>query len=204
MKLNRLEFIAMNNPIREMVRERYEMKIMRSSTNRGHFNTVLEIGCGNGGGTRLIRKYFTPIRIEAIDFDEKMISIAKKRNKDFEVTFQRMDATKLDFPDSHFDAVFDFGIIHHISDWKACLMELKRVLKPEGELILADLSLDSFTTGTGKLWKIITDHPYESLYTPGEFVDYLKEIGFKITHYQETYPLKFVKYFFVNASLSHK
>jgi ubiquinone/menaquinone biosynthesis C-methylase UbiE len=55
-----------------------------------------------------------------------------------------MDASKLDFPDNHFDAVFDFGIIHHIPNWKDCIQELKRVLKPNGEVILEELSIDTF------------------------------------------------------------
>jgi ubiquinone/menaquinone biosynthesis C-methylase UbiE len=55
-----------------------------------------------------------------------------------------MDASKLDFPDGHFDAVFDFGIIHHIPNWKDCIQELKRVLKPNGEVILEELSIDTF------------------------------------------------------------
>lgn len=201
MKLNKLEFLAMNNPVRELIREKYEMKLMSSQASGRRFGSVLEIGCGNGGGTRLIQKYFSPENIEAVDYDDKMINKASKRNSSPEINFQQMDAANLTFPDQMFDAVFDFGIIHHIPNWRLCINELKRVLKPEGELLIADLSSESFSHGTGRLWKILTDHPYETMFTAQEFVDYLEKIGFRINHFHQTYPFRMVRYFFINARL---
>ena len=76
-----------------------------------------------------------------IDLDEKMIKKALKRDIQ-NATFDVMDASKLDFIDDQFNAVFDFGIIHHIPNWKECILELKRVLKNGGEIILEELSID--------------------------------------------------------------
>jgi ubiquinone/menaquinone biosynthesis C-methylase UbiE len=199
MKTNKLEFIVMNSRIRAYIQERYELKILLSLTAKKNIQTVLEIGCGNGNGTKLIKKYFSPLNITAIDFDEKMIKIAQKLNKDPNTSFAVMDASNLDFPDNQFDAIFDFGIIHHIPNWKDCLKELKRVLKPNGELIIEDLSLDSFTKGTGRLWKLLSAHPYDFMYTQKEFTDFLKEIGFNIINFKESDPLKLVKFFSLNA-----
>jgi ubiquinone/menaquinone biosynthesis C-methylase UbiE len=199
MKLNKLEFMAMNSPVRYFIQERYELRILRSMGSKKSFQSVLEIGCGNGNGTRLIKKYFSPNHITAIDLDEKMIRIAQKRNKDSTIIFKTMDASNLDFSDQQFDAIFDFGIIHHIPDWRACLHELKRVLKPDGELLIEDLSLDSFTKGIGRLWKIVSDHPYESMYTAKEFKEYLIDIGFTIVNYKQSNPLKLVKFFSLTA-----
>ena len=59
-----------------------------------------------------------------------MIKIAKKKFfSDSSVTFQVMDTAKFDFPVNYFNAVFDFGIIHHIRNWKNCILKLIRVLK---------------------------------------------------------------------------
>jgi ubiquinone/menaquinone biosynthesis C-methylase UbiE len=203
MKLNRLEFIAMNSPIRAFIQERYELKILRSMTLKKNFQSVLEIGCGNGNGTKLIKKYYAPNKISAIDLDEKMIEIAQKRNKDSTVTFKVMDASNLDFPDNQFDAIFDFAMIHHIPEWRDCLKELKRVIKPNGELIIEDLSMDSFSKDIGRLWKLLSDHPYDVMYTAREFKEYLIELGFNIINYKESNPLKLVKFFSLNAIIDH-
>jgi ubiquinone/menaquinone biosynthesis C-methylase UbiE len=199
MKLNRLEFLAMNNPLRAYIQEKYELQILRTMTSVKNIQTALEIGCGNGNGTTLIKKYFCPKNIIAIDLDEKMIGIAQKRNKDATVSYKVMDASKLDLPDKQFDAIFDFGIIHHIPNWKDCLKELKRVLKPNGELIIEDLSIDSFTRGIGKLWKILSVHPYECIYTPKQFTEFMNKIGFKIINYKESNPFGLIRFFSLNA-----
>ena len=200
MKLNKLEFMAVNNPVRAAVQEKYEIKILRSMSSIKTIDAALEIGCGNGYGTKLIKKYFSPKNIIAIDLDDKMIEIAKRRNTDKTVSFQIMDASKLDFPDNYFGAVFDFGIIHHIPNWKGCIREIKRVLKPDGEIVLEDLSIETFTMGIGNLWKILSDHPYSSMFTPKEFTDYWKT-GFEILNYKQSNPLKLVRFFSLNAIL---
>ena len=189
----------MNNPLRGFIQEKYELKILREMTSINNIQTVLEIGCGNGNGTKLIKKYFSPKNIIAIDIDERMINIAQNRNIDSTILYKIMDASKLDFPDKQFDAIFDFGIIHHIPNWKDCLTELKRILKPNGELILEDLSIYSFTIGIGKLWKILSSHPYDCMYTPKQFTEFMEESGFKIINYKESNPLKLIRFFSLNA-----
>ena len=203
MKLNKLEFMAMNNPIRAFIQERYELKNLRSMCSVNKLQMVLEIGCGNGNGSQLIKKYFSPKNVIGIDLDEKMIKTALKRNQDTSISFKVMDASKLDFPDEYFDAVFDFGIIHHIPNWKDCINEIKRVLKSKGQLILEDLSIESFTKGIGKLWRVLSDHPYQLMYTPEQFTEFLNEIGFTIGNYKESNPLKLVKFFSLNAAKSN-
>ncbi len=82
MKLNRLEFLLMNNPMRAFVQEMHEVRVLRGMTSIGNIERALEIGCGNGHGTKLIKRYFGPKRIDAVDLDEKMIEIAKSKSDD--------------------------------------------------------------------------------------------------------------------------
>ncbi|NOY09477.1 MAG: class I SAM-dependent methyltransferase [Spirochaetes bacterium] len=199
MKLNNIEFMLMNNPLRAFIQDKYELKILRNISSIGEIENALEIGCGNGTGTKLIKKYFSPDNIIAIDLDEKMVKIAQNRNKDNSITFRVMNASKLDFPDNHFDAVFDFGIIHHIPNWKDSIQELKRVLKPNGEIIIEELSIDTFSKGIGKIWRKILDHPYKDMYSNNEFKQYMAEAGFIIKNYKELNPLKMIRYFSLNA-----
>ena len=84
-------------------------------------------------------------------------------------SFEVVDASKLDFPDESFDAIFDFGIIHHIPNWKNCIGELRRVLKDGGKLILEALSIDTFSGFPGRLYKSLLTHPYDQMFSTEEF-----------------------------------
>ncbi|NQT57035.1 MAG: class I SAM-dependent methyltransferase [Desulfobacteraceae bacterium] len=190
----------MNNPIRGYLQEIHEVRILREMTSIKSIERALEIGCGNGNGTRLIKKYFNPQKITAVDLDERMIEIARRKDNDPSIDYQVMDASKLDFPDHSFDAVFDFGIIHHIPNWKDCISELKRVLKPEGTVILEELSTETFLTIPGRIWKVLLDHPYDEMFSKEEFVDELESQGFMIRGYKESYPLKLFTHFSLVAT----
>ena len=201
MKLNCLEFLLMNNPIRAYVQEKYELPILMNMLTSNTFDSVLEIGCGNGNGTKLIKKYFNPLHITAIDLDEKMIEIAQETFHDEPTTFQVMDASKLDFPNESFDAIFDFGIIHHIPNWKNCIGELRRVLKDGGILILEELSIDTFSGFPGSLYKSLLSHPYEQMFSTEEFLQHLKNVGFKINDFKKSNPFKMIQHFSLLASV---
>ena len=199
MILNKLEFVLMNNPIRAIIQDKIEARRLRQMSSLPQHKRILEIGCGNGTGTKLIKKYFVPNEISAIDLDPRMISIAKRKIKDTTISFKVGSATKLPYRNNQFDAVIEFGIIHHIPNWRDCLKELKRVVKPGGELILEDLSTDTWETFLGKFYKKVLDHPYKQMYAQQEFVEYLKKLGFQIKHQEKHNPLGLIKYFIVVA-----
>jgi ubiquinone/menaquinone biosynthesis C-methylase UbiE len=201
MKLNKIEFIAMNNPIRAAVQEHYELPMLKSMITVNGIDKALEIGCGNGHGTKLIKRYFNPQNIIGIDLDERMIRLAKKKNNDQTISFLVMDAAKLNFPDKYFDVIFDFGMIHHIQNWRDCLKELKRVLKDKGTVIMEDLSSDTFETFLGRIMKLLSDHPYADMYSTVNFLDYMKSIEFEIINYKVSNPIGLIKFFSLTARL---
>ena len=201
MKLNNLEFFFVNGPIRAYIQEKYELPILMNMLRSKAFDSVLEIGCGNGNGTKLIRKYFNPRHITAIDLDEKMIQIAQETVPDESTIFQVMDASKLDFPNESFDAIFDFSSIHHIPNWKNCIEELKRVLKVGGKLILEEFSIDTFSGFPGRLYRSLLSHPYEQIFSTNEIVQHIENVGFKIDDIKKLNPLKMMPHFFLLASV---
>ena len=200
MKLNRLEFLLMNNPIRAYAQEKYELPILMSMLSATTFSSVLEIGCGNGNGTKLIQKRFEPKHMTAIDLDKKMIKLARNAVRDPQITFQVMDASQLGFANKSFDAIFDFGIIHHIPNWRACIAELRRVLKQGGKLILEEFSIETFSGFPGRIYRSLLAHPYDQMFSIEEFVQYLKDAGFRIHGIKKANPLKIARYFWVVAS----
>lgn len=170
----------MNNPIRS-ASLRLEAKKLRKMSPTQSLGKVLEIGCGQGQGTKNILRYFQPASVEAIDLDPHMIVRAKKRVQNSRIQFKVGDVSNLYFvPDNNYDAIFDFGIIHHVPNWQDCLQELHRVLKPGGYLHIEDGSIESFTTTVfGRFLHRILDHPYNDMYTKVAFEKKLHELGFK-------------------------
>lgn len=68
---------------------------------------------------------------KAINLDEKMIRIACRKNRDPSIQYHVMDASALGFADRTFDAIIDFGIIHHVPNWKDCTQTRRKwTIKP--------------------------------------------------------------------------
>lgn len=141
---------------------------------------ILEIGCGNGIGTRLIDKYFKPAEFIATEYDESLVEVAQRKNKGSQVRVEAGNAADLRFAEGEFDAVIGLSVIHHIPNWEAGLDELHRVIKPGGLLIIKELSIDTFETPFGKIARRFVEHPYDDMFKKAEFLDYLKQKGFEI------------------------
>ncbi len=71
------------------------------------------------------------------------------------------DAGAIPVAPETYDAVFDFGIIHHVPDWRRTLVEIHRVLKPNGRLVLVDIDYPHnknwLGTQTTRLWASLGD-----------------------------------------------
>jgi len=74
--------------------------------------------------------------VHAFDLNPQMIALARRRlaSRGERVRLWVGDATCIVAEDATYDAVVDFGIIHHIPEWRAALAETFRVLKPGGRL----------------------------------------------------------------------
>jgi len=103
---------------------------------------ILEVGCGDGYGAAFLAK--TVKSIVAVDYEQKVISIAQNKYKANNLEYRCMDATKLEFKANEFDLVCSFQVIEHIPEDRllAYLAELRRVLKPGGDLYLSTLNLE--------------------------------------------------------------
>lgn len=119
---------------------------------------VLDYGCGNGVHSIFPAKKGAR-KVIGIDLSEKSLEIAKKRaeNEGLEekVEFLKMDCEKMDFPENYFDIIFDGGTFSSL-DLNKALLELARVLKPEGFLLgIETFGHNPFTNLKRKLNKII-------------------------------------------------
>ena len=98
---------------------------------------VLEIGCGNGETTIILRK--GGFRVTAVDIDRKFIVLAKNKadKLHLKIDFRVMNAEKMKLASKGFDAVVGKGILHHL-DPKKAIPEIKKVLKPKGKIFFME------------------------------------------------------------------
>lgn len=134
MLLNRVEYALMNNPIRASIQRRFEARRLLRMGGRMRGGRALELGCGRGVGTELILDLFGAGSVDAFDLDPRMVALARKRlaGRGARVRLWVGDATAICAPDASYEAVFDFGIIHHVPEWRRALAEVHRVLEPGG------------------------------------------------------------------------
>ena len=134
MLLNRVEKAMMNNPVRAAFQRRLEGRMLFEMGGPMRGGLALEVGCGRGVGTQIILDRFKAERVHAFDLDPDMVDLARRRLRKHgdAVRLWAGTVTQIDAPDDTYDAVFDFGIIHHVPDWRSALTEIHRVLKPGG------------------------------------------------------------------------
>lgn len=99
---------------------------------------ILEISFGNG---YLMTQYASDkYEIYGIDYNEKMLEIAIKKmaEKKIKAHLSRGNVEKLPFPDNSFDTVINTMAFTGYPDGDKALIEMKRVLKKNGSILLVD------------------------------------------------------------------
>ena len=176
MRLNRLEFALMNNPLREAVQRYVEAPLLLKMGGSIAGGRALELGCGRGVGTELILDVFKAERVDAFDLDPRMVALARKRllPRGSKAHVWVGDATAIPVAAGAYDAVFDFGIIHHIPEWRRALREVTRVLKPGGRFYAEEV-LARFINHP--VMRTLLDHPTADRFDALSFRAELSEAG---------------------------
>ena len=138
---------------------------------------LLEVGCGNGVVSKHIaRKYL--LNVTGVDVDPEQVQLAQGGVGDMpNICFLEVDATNLPFQDNEFDIILSFGVMHHISNWLDALGEIRRVLKPEGYFIYADIIFKELMAKLGRSFK----HSY-GVATMHELNSFIQENNFSTVH----------------------
>lgn len=96
---------------------------------------ILEVGVGSG---LTLPFYPDSCRVVGIDISDRMLAKASKRvdRKNYHhVALKQMDASRMDFEDDTFDAVFAAYVITVVPDPKGVISEIKRVCKKNGKIV---------------------------------------------------------------------
>lgn len=102
---------------------------------------VLDAGCGVGGSSIWLAEH-RDADVVASNVTSSQIERARllvnERNLDNQVQFVVDDFTDMGFPDDSFDVVWGLESVCHAEQTTAFLDEAKRVLAPDGRLVVAD------------------------------------------------------------------
>jgi cyclopropane fatty-acyl-phospholipid synthase-like methyltransferase len=132
------------NPTENLVRYLAQCAALKAG------DTVLDAGCGVGGSSIFLAKYFG-CDVTGITLSERQVRTASRFASQNGVAhlarFEQMDYTRMGFPDHHFDVVWAIESMQTATDKSLFFKEMQRVLKPGGHLLIADV----FKEGN---WKI--------------------------------------------------
>jgi len=106
---------------------------------------VLDLGCGTGNVTALLRERCPGARVCGVDPAGNMVRLVRDRFRDDAmVEIKEGEGTGIPYPSGYFDCVVSNLALHHVlpEQRRLCAAELARVIRPGGRLVYSDLFWD--------------------------------------------------------------
>lgn len=100
-------------------------------------NSILDVGAGSGDFIAVLKNVFPKAKITGVDPDDDFLQEAKKRFTD--CSFMKMNGEHLEFADNSFDLASISMALHHLPDIQKALIEMQRVVKPGGWIVVNEL-----------------------------------------------------------------
>ncbi|MBE9180668.1 methyltransferase domain-containing protein [Oculatella sp. LEGE 06141] len=147
---------------------------------RGQPQRILDLGCGTGSTTLLLKQAFPNAEVVGVDLSPYMLVVAdeKARQAGCTIQFQQANAEQTPFADASFDLVTASLLFHETPPdvSRAILRECFRLLKVGGEVAILDGSQATLRQTT---WLTeIFEEPYINAYAAGSVDDWMERAGF--------------------------
>ena len=135
--------------------------------------TVGDLGCGTGQLTAALAPFVA--RVVAVDASAAMLQAARKRLQALDnVDLRRGDIEALPIDDERLDLATLMLVLHHLADPAKAIVEVARVLKPGGRLVVVDMlphDRESYRQQMGHVWLGFTDEHVRSLFADAGYGD---------------------------------
>jgi ubiquinone/menaquinone biosynthesis C-methylase UbiE len=141
---------------------------------------VLDIACGEGYGANLLAQHAA--HVTGADIDSTTIANAKSKYCRENLSFLTCSVENIPFPDTHFDAVVSFETIEHTTNHEKMLQEIKRVLKPDGVLIISTPDKKNYSEGRN----FVNNFHVKEL-AKNEFAELLKPLFLNILFFEQRF-----------------
>jgi SAM-dependent methyltransferase len=129
---------------------------------------ILDVGCGTGANLKLLDEFG---ETEGVDISMDALEFCRERGHD---NVRLGAAEKLPYMDGEFDVVTALDVIEHLDDDTGSLKEMRRVLKPDGRVLL-------FVPAFMFLWGVQDDvSNHRRRYRLPELRRVVEEAGFRV------------------------
>ena len=153
----------------------------------------LDLGCGVGGASVLVVK--DEFEVYALDVDREQLLYERNRKVKLGINLALAEGQRLPFRERSFDVIYCCHVLEHIRNDSAALMEMERVLKDDGVLLLSvpnALNLSSRFKRRMKCGNQLATSEHLREYGKDELVSLLNSCGFRIlTVYMSGFLLPF-------------
>lgn len=109
--------------------------LLENLSNKDKRLKVLDVGCGGGNIAFFLKSKYPNWDITGVDVSD--IALAFARDNFPKIKFNKSGIEKLPFIENSFDVIIALDVLEHIEKYKEALIEVKRVLKPDGTLFIA-------------------------------------------------------------------
>jgi len=108
---------------------------------------VLDAGCGAGYGSAELAR--AAESVVGVDRAPEAVEFARAHYADPNLRFEEASCEALPHADGSFNLVVAFEVIEHLADWRGFLREARRVLTPNGQLVVSTPNKLYYTESRG-------------------------------------------------------
>ena len=141
------------------------------------FDSLLDVGCGTGEMLNTVKNIRPAAMFCGIDISSEMLKKAQEKLQDA-AELSLGDAEHLPYENGSFDLLMCADSFHHYPDPQKAIAEFYRVLKPEGQLLLADYWRPLPVRCLMNLFISFSKEGDVKVYSEKEIRNFLRQVGF--------------------------